>query len=36
MRHIWGGRDMTYYRPPFDIFLGGGRAPLSPAGFTPW
>ena len=27
MRHIWG--DMTYYRPPFDIFFfgGGGRVP---------
>ena len=23
MRHIWG--DMTYYRPPFDIFFGGGE-----------
>ena len=34
MRHIWG--HMTYYRPPVpDFFFGGGRVPLSPAGFTP-
>jgi len=26
---------MTYYRPPFDIFLGGDVSPLSPMGFTP-
>jgi len=31
LRHIWG--DMTYYRPSFDIFFGGGgRVPPVPRG----